>query len=120
MSNTPIEEKLIQDNSYDAEPIASPAPSRWGRIAVATAGAAVVLSRLAGVAHADDGDDDDHDYMFATHKGGAIHGDDSDTVKSADSPMTVKSAMTVKSPDSISAVDTASPTVPLSAPSAQS
>src|SRR5688500_621827 len=105
MNNTPIEEKLIQDDSFDAEPIASPAPSRWGRVAVATAGAAVVLSRLAGVAHADDGADDDHDFMFATHKGGAIH--DSDTVKSADSPMTVKSALTVKSPDTAATVTVA-------------
>lgn len=105
MNNTPIAEKLIQDDTYDVEAIGSPAPSRWGRIAVATAGAAAVLSRLAGIAHADDGADDDHDFMLASHKDGAIH-DDSDTVKSADSPMTVRSAMTVKSPGTASTAAT--------------
>ena len=103
---TATEDKLIRDDS--AELYAAPAPSRWGRVAVAAAGAAVVLSRLAGVAHADSGDDGDV-VMHALHKDGKAHVD-VDTAKTAPSPKTVKSAKTVKTAGTAGTVKTANTT----------
>jgi len=103
MNSNDLDQKLIQDDSIEVE--STPAPSHWGRIAIAATGAAVVLSRLAGVAHADDGDDDDAYFMHASHKDGAAHDDGTiDTVKS---PKSVKTAKTVKTAGTMATAGTA-------------